>query len=65
MMKVEALRVNSKIVHLGIAVPVRDFDGSVLYRIACQGKNVRFYVRASEDQNQPITCQRCVKREAV
>lgn len=57
--KVEALRVGTKIVHFGRYARVNDNDGTPLYRIACQGRNVRFYVRALEDQSKPVTCQRC------
>lgn len=57
--KVEAFRVDSKIVHFGIPARVNDEAGAPLYRIACQGRNIRFYVRAASDQSQPVTCQRC------
>lgn len=63
--KVEAFRVDTKVVHFGI--PVKEHgrhllnnDGvTPLYRVACQGRNVSYYVEAAEDQSQSVTCQRC------
>lgn len=56
--KVEAFRVDTKIVHRGIFVTT-DEVGAGLYRLACQGRNVRFLSRAADDQTQPITCKKC------
>lgn len=64
MMKVEALRAGSKVVHFGLPTRVRDVDGSVLYRIACQGRNASFYVRAGVDQSIPVTCSKCSSKKA-
>ena len=58
--KVEALRVDTKIVHYGR--PALATKHEMLYRIACQGRNARFLVSASPDQGQPVTCQKCKGR---
>jgi hypothetical protein len=69
MTKVEAFRVDSKIVHIGIPVKENGHHvtgdlGQPLYRLKCQGRNVRFYATAAEDQDQRVTCQRCGKGQA-
>ncbi len=49
---------NIVIVHVGRYVR-KDWDGSPLYRLACQGRNARYYTRAEQDQSVAVTCQRC------
>jgi hypothetical protein len=58
--KVVAARVGTA--HYGVPVKgLKDEDGQQLYRLACQGRNARFYARPAEDQLVRVTCQRCGK----
>lgn len=48
-----------KVIHRGILQDF-DFDGTPLYRLSCQGRNVRYLTRAVEEvQAQAITCKKC------
>lgn len=61
--RVKAWRAGSvEVVHVGFLTDI-DNDGiTPLYRLACQGRNARYLMRAEDDQTIRVTCQKCKGR---
>lgn len=49
----------AEIVHVGFYRTMSNDGVTPLYRLACQGRNVRYLAYAEEDQTITITCQKC------
>ena len=65
MKKVTALRVFSGELKVHYGLPLKGHryeDGTPVYRLACQGRNVRFGTDVLRDQTVAVTCQKCAGR---